>query len=152
MYFTVKVHHATVSAFCGKDGVAALKDALKAILPSDAAVEESVIEPETEGGVFLKELVELKAHLTKQPDIREFAKKVLGSLDEYDKKRVRERLEDYVDDDCCLYLRLSKTEAASGSLVLEYKDPIHATFKLAAYPAKRENALASARELLDEML
>jgi RNA-binding protein len=148
----VKVHHITVSIFCSREAAASQKELLKTVLPPDAAIEENVLEPETEGGVFTKEIVEIKAKLTKQPDIKSFAKKVLEGLDEYDRRKIKENLPDYVDDECCLYLRLSKSEAQGGRIVLEYKDPIHVTFKLAAYPANRENALKSASELLDEML
>ena len=147
----MKVHHITVTAYSSREAAAGLRETLKGILPADTPIEENVIEPETEGAVFTKEMVELSSRLTKNAQMREFASKVLGGLDDYDKRNLRERLSDRVDEECNLYLRLSKAEAAAGRMVVEYKDPVHVTFKLAAYPANRENALKSASELLDEM-
>jgi RNA binding exosome subunit len=145
----VKVHHATVSAFCPPEGVSTLKGILRRILPLDSNIEEILIEPETEGGVFMKDIYELRCRLTNQAEIRELASKILVGLDVYDKKRLREKLSDFLDDECNLYVRLSKSELVAGNMVLEYKDPIHVTFKIAAYPAKRENALAGAKELVE---
>lgn len=138
-----------MSAFCAPDGVSTLKGILRRILPLDYPLEERRIEPETEGGVFTKEMYELRARLTKMNDITELASRIFRGLDDYDKKRVREGLSDYMDDECNLYVRLSKSELVAGHMVLEYKDPIHVTFKIAAYPAKRENALAGAKELVE---
>lgn len=148
----MKVHHITVSAYCPKDGASALRKTLECILPADADIMEEVLEPEADGGVFRSEIVELKTRLTRQKDMREFALKIFGNLDEYDRRDLKETLQDRIDDECNLYLRLSKTEAASERIVFEYKDPIHVTFKLEAYPASRENALKSASELINELL
>jgi RNA-binding protein len=146
----VKIHHITIRVFCDRGGVDELREILSRLLPKGAQVEETVLEPESDGGVFKNELVQLLARLTRQADIREFGSKVLLGLDDYDRRMVLERIGEHVDDDCSLYLRLSKSEAAAGSIVLEYRDPIHVTFKLAVYPAKREAAVEAARELIDE--
>jgi RNA binding exosome subunit len=146
----MKVHHITVSAFCDPKAAPGLRETLMKILPADAEIEEKAIEPETEGGVFTKELVELRARLDKQPQMNDFAAKLLAGLDEYDKKKVIEGLESSIDDECNLYIRLSKAEAAAGAYVLEGKDPIHVTFKIAAYPAKKEKAVEAAREFIKD--
>jgi RNA binding exosome subunit len=150
--YTVKVHHATVRAFCPPEGVSTLKGILRRILPMDYPIEEIRIEAETEGGVFTKEMYKLRSRLTRMNDIQELAAKIIGHLDEYDRKKMREKLSDYMDDECNLYIRLSKSELVAGNMVLEYKDPVHVTFKIAAYPAKRENALAGAKELVESAI
>ena len=146
----MKVHHITVSAYSGGEGAGKLKETLKSILPKDSEVEENVLEPETEGGVFTGELVELKCRLSRQADIREFTSKIFSSLDDYDRRKLLDNLPDFIDDECSLYVRLGKSEAAEGKIVLESKDSIHVTFKLAAYPAKKENAVKAARELIED--
>ncbi len=143
----MKAHHVTVTAYASPGDVEELRGTLEELLPEDTEVEENTLEPEEEGGVFTQELIELKAVVKKQKRIREFTEKVLGSLDEYD-RRLAEEIESCVDDSCNLYLRLSKQEAADGNVVLESKDPIHVRFKIAAYPAKKENALKVVEELL----
>jgi len=148
----VKVHHVTVSAFSTPEGLEGLRNVLKRLLPEEAQVEGRYIEPETDGGVFTKELYEVRCRLTKQADMKEFLKKVFGRLDEYDRGMVLKSLPDLIDDECNMYLRLSKAEASDGNIVLETKDPIHITIKLAAYPARKENAATAAKEMVDEML
>ncbi|MFH1054993.1 MAG: RNA-binding domain-containing protein [Candidatus Altiarchaeota archaeon] len=148
----MKAHHITVSVFAARQDVPKLSETLEAILPKDAAIDERAIEPETEGGVFMMELVELKSQLTRQKEVEEFATTLFKRLDDYDRRKILDNLESFVDDDCKLYIRLSKTEAKAGNIVLEYKDPIHVTVKLAAYPAKKENAVESARKMIEDAL
>ncbi len=146
---TVKVHHITVCAYARPEDALKARAQLTGVLPKDTKVEETILEPEGEGEVFTKELVELKAKLTRQPEIREFTKRLFAGLDGYDRERLAGSLEDRVDDECVFYLRLSKTEAAEGNFVLESKDCIHVACKMAAYPARKEAAVAAARGLLD---
>ena len=146
----MKVHHITVSVFSDRGEIEVLKETLKGILPKDSVVEENVIEPETEGGVFTHEMVELKCAVKRQKDVREFTSRILGSLDDYDKRRIIDNLDSFIDDDCNLYMRLSKSEAGEGNFVLESMDSIHVAFKLAAYPAKKEKAVEVARELMED--
>jgi len=138
-----------VSAYARPDDALKLRAQLAGILPKDTGVEETILEPEKEGEVFTKELVELKARLTKQLDIKEFSKRLFAGLDGYDRERLAAGLDDRVDDECVFYLRLSKTEAAEGNFVLESKDCIHVAYKMAAYPAKKEVAVALVRGLLN---
>jgi RNA binding exosome subunit len=146
----VKIHHITVSVFSDRKKTGELEETLRSILPKDSVIEENVIEPETEGGVFTHEMVELKAGVTRQGDIRKFAATIFGSLDEYDRRRMLQNLGSYVDDECNLYVRISKSEAGGGNIVLESKDSIHITFKLAAYPARKEKAVEVAGELIED--
>ncbi|MBD3388784.1 MAG: hypothetical protein GF416_06925 [Candidatus Altiarchaeales archaeon] len=148
----MKVHHVTISAFSSVEEADALKGVISGMLPEGVEVEDRRIEPEEEGGVFNHELVELKAVVKKQKRIREFVSKVLGSLDDYDARKLREGPDDFIDDRCNLYMRLSKTEAEDGNFVFESGDCIHVRLKLAAYPAKKEKALPIARELIEDAL
>ena len=146
------VHHATASLFCTKEEASRMRKILAGMLPQGIEIDEHVIEPELEGGVFTKELVELKAKITSQKEIKDLYSKILKGLDSYDLDRIKGHLGQYVDDECNLYLRIGKGEAESGSMVIESKDPIHFTFKLAAYPARRQNALESAHKLIEDGL
>ena len=125
-----------------------MRETLAKILPADATVEEVVYEPESEGEVFTSELFEVKSRLENQGGIKEFTSRIFNGLDGYDRRRVLDNLADYVGEDCNLYLRLSKTEAEAGSIVLESKDSIHVKIKIAAFPAKKETAVEVAREII----
>jgi RNA-binding protein len=147
----VKIHHVTVSAFArSKEESTKVRKLLSGILPPDSDIVEAVLEPETEGGVFTKELYEVKAKLVEQKSIKAFTRALIRGLDGYDRKKLLERVNDSVDDDCNLYLRLSKTEAEKGNFVLENRDSIHVTFKLAAFPAKKETAQETAKTLIED--
>lgn len=139
-----------MSAFGKKGDAPRIRQVLLNLLPKDAEVEEKVLEPETEGEVFTHELVELKAKLTKPSEVKEFSSKVISGLDEYDREKITSGIGRYVDDGCNFYLRLSKSEAEAGNIVLESKDCIHIAFKVAAYPAKKENAVEAVRELFSD--
>jgi RNA binding exosome subunit len=137
----VKIHHISVSTFSAKEDLEGLRQILTKLLPKDVVLAEKIIEPEEDGGVFTQELIELNARISKQKDIRAFTKKIFDSLDEYDMCKLKDNIRDFVDDNCNFYLRLSKDELASGNIVLETKDSIHIIFKVAAYPAKKDNAV-----------
>ncbi len=71
-------------------------------------------------------------------------REMLGSqLDE-----VRKNLDLYVDPFGTLHLRLSKQEAYLGKAVLGGRGVIKVEIKLKAYPAKWENFIKAAREIL----
>lgn len=61
---------------------------------------------------------------------------------------VEEELESRLDDDCNLWVRLKKGAALEGEVEPAIDDGIVVRFKLAAYPANRENARETAEELL----
>jgi RNA-binding protein len=146
-----KIHHIKVTAYekSPEELQKTIKDTRK-ILPKDCEIKSGEIEPETEGGVFTNRLYSIEATIKNQKDIREFMTKTLGCLDSYDIKKLRTSVEKHVDEACNLYLRLSKQELAQGQIVLESRNPVHVRIKIAAYPAKKENAIPVAREIIED--
>ena len=56
-----------------------------------------------------------------------------------------------MDDKGNLFLRFDKQRAYLGDLkIIEHGDAIHVKIKIAAYPAKKENAIAGAKEIFGE--
>jgi len=145
----MKIHHLKVRAFASKETLEATRELLRSLLPQDAQIEEARIEPELEGGVFTNTMYDLHSEITGK-ETGAFLKKILSSLDEYDFGRIMEKKDLFLDEECNFYLRLSKKEAAAGSIVLDAKDSIHVTAKIAAYPARKENALKAVDELIKE--
>ncbi len=66
------------------------------------------------------------------------------------RKRVLEELDQRLDEDCNLWMRLDKAAALRGEVGQASGDGLVARIKLEAYPARRENAEESARELLGD--
>ena len=68
-------------------------------------------------------------------------------------KNVLEEIEQRVDDDCVMYMRLDKQKAVGGVYELSHSgDVISVTAKIVAHPAKKEVAVKNVREFLTRML
>ncbi len=147
-----KIHYILVTAFAKPEDAVKLKSLLAKTVPEGAEISEKSFEPESEGGVFTDELVGYTAKITGSKAIREFHTKLMSEMDEYDKKKLLEEVASRVDDECNLYLRLSKNEAAQGCMVFESKDCIHVRYKLACYPAKKQTAVELAQSLIKDGL
>ena len=146
----VKIHYVAVSLFSRMDGIEQGKTLLLGLLPKDTLLAEKLLEPEVEGGVFTEPLYELSAKIFGGSGLK-FLEGLLSSLDDYDFNSILEKKSLYFDDDCNFYLRLSKKEVAAGNVVFDSKDSIHVKAKIAAYPAKKENALKVLDELLEKI-
>ncbi|KYK31088.1 MAG: hypothetical protein AYK23_04205 [Candidatus Proteinoplasmatales archaeon SG8-5] len=99
---------------------------------------------------FGNRTVVLSVDIRKKRDIRAFLKR----LSEADiLKILADEIEERTDDGCVLHFRLEKQGAFEGRLVLAVsKDVVDCALKAAAYPAKKETAVASLRETFQELL
>ena len=66
---------------------------------------------------------------------------------------VLDNIEDRVDDDCILYMRIDKQKAVGGIYEISHSgDVISITAKVVAHPAKKEIAVENARQYLTRMV
>lgn len=79
-------------------------------------------------GHFKNPIILVKANLQGK-EAEALARKVLTCLDEIDKARLREALEDFVDKKGKLYVRLDKQELVQGRLKLCEQDPVRLIIK-----------------------
>jgi RNA binding exosome subunit len=145
----VSIHYATVTAYAREEELDAVKNSVLKILPEGTSISENVFEPEEEGEVFTHKLYALEAKIDKKK-AEDLFKKIMNSLDEYDTKNIAGKPGLHIDDECMFYVRLSKREATEGRIVLDTRDSIQIRFKVAAYPAVRENALKVVLELMKD--
>jgi RNA binding exosome subunit len=137
----IPLHYVDLRAFCyATEDDARVERALRTFLPEDHEVERD----ETEGHHGDRILV-LSARSENADAIRHVLDR-LGDLE--DVERVREELDERVDDNCSLFLRLDKQAALSGDVRLG--DGITLRAKVEAYPATKEAAVENAREALPE--
>jgi len=90
----------------------------------------------------------LSIELTKQKEIVPIFQKLGKALCE----QIAGRLEERIDEDCTLYLRLDKQELVQEKYVLAHHgDVLSVTGKIVSHPAKKEIAVIKMREFLDSL-
>ena len=68
-------------------------------------------------------------------------------------RTVLEEIEQRVDDDCVMYMRLDKQKAVGGVYELSHSgDVISITAKIVSHPAKKDVAVKNVKEFLTRML
>jgi RNA binding exosome subunit len=137
----IPLHYVDLRGFCyATEDDQRVERALGTFLPGDHPVERQ----ETEGHHGDRILV-LSARVEAADGMRQVLD-ALGDLDEL--ARVREELDERVDDNCSLFLRLDKQAALAGEVRLGEGITLRA--KVEAYPAEQPAAVENAREALPE--
>ncbi|SDY41583.1 RNA-binding protein [Halopenitus persicus] len=135
----VPLHYVELRTFCyATEDEKRVTAALETFLPEDAAIDrvENV-------GHHGDRIVVLSARVETADEMRHVLDR-LGDLEHLD--RVIDELDERVDENCSLFLRLDKQAAFRGDVRLG--DGITLRAKVEAYPAKQETAVENARELL----
>ena len=132
-------HYVDLRAFCyATEDEDRVRDALRTVLPADAAIE--AVDGEGHHG---DPIVILSARVERSAEIEMIFDRLQESID---LDRVREELDERLDDNNAVYVGLDKQAAARGEIALGEGLTLRA--KVEAYPAKREAALENAREAL----
>jgi RNA binding exosome subunit len=139
------IHNLSYRAFVyGTESEEKVREALKTLLPS------VVPEKEITEGHHKNQVLILQGKTSKNTEIKMFLEK-LRNLSLHDKKMILKGLEDRMDSRGNLFLRFGKQSAYLGDLKLvAHGDTLHIKMKIAAYPAKKEEALKVARQLFGE--
>ena len=138
----VPVHYVDLRAFSyATESDRRVEDALRTFLPDEFEVETQSVE-----GHNGDRIVTLSARVEKADDVRHVLSR-LADLTEID--RLLSELDDRVTENCELFLRLDKQAAFGGRA--ELGEGLTLRTKVEAYPAKRENSVENAREILSEL-
>jgi RNA binding exosome subunit len=135
----VPLHYVELRTFCyATEDEKRVTAALETFLPEDAAIDrvENV-------GHHGDRIVVLSARVETADEMRHVLDR-LGDLERLD--RVIDELDERVDENCSLFLRLDKQAAFRGDVRLG--DGITLRAKVEAYPAKQTTAVENAGELL----
>lgn len=143
---TVPFHYVDLRTFCyATEDEKRVEEALRTFMPErDPPID--VDRQETEGFHGDRILV-LSTRLEKAEEIRHVLS-VLADCNDLD--TVVAELEERVDENCSLFIHLDKQAAFKGEAALG--EGISLRAKVEAYPAKKDTALANAREALDALL
>ncbi|PSQ08006.1 hypothetical protein BRC97_01075 [Halobacteriales archaeon QS_6_71_20] len=139
---SVPFHYVDLRAFCyATEDERRVADALRRFLPEAVELERVV-----NTGHHGDRIVVLSARVERADEVRHVLS-TLSELAEWD--RVLAEIDERVDDDNSLFLRLDKQAAFGGSVELGRGITLRA--KVEAYPAKHEKAVANARETFEEL-
>ena len=136
------IHNISYRVFVyGTENEEKVKEAVKTLFPN------SHPQTDTTEGYFKNPVLILHDKITKNREIKEFVE-ILKQIDAASKKRLRSELENKMDERGNLFLRFDKQRAYLGDLkIIEHGDAIHVKINVAAYPAKKENAIEVAKDI-----
>ena len=139
------IHNLSYRAFVyGTENEEKVREALSTLLPTAQPTKEI-----TEG-YHKNQVIILQGKITKKRETKDFLEK-LRALKPSSKKRILRELEDRMDDRGNLFLRFDKQRAYLGDFkIVEHGDSLHLKLKIAAYPARKEEALKIARQIFKE--
>lgn len=139
---SVPFHYVDLRAFCYEtEDEKRVIQALKTFLP-----EEVEIEGATSSGYHGDRIVVLSVRLDNADDVRHVLAK-LNELPTID--TIIDELDERVDENCALFLRLDKQAAFRGDVRLGEGITLRA--KVEAYPAKQPAAVQNARDALEQV-
>ena len=138
----VPFHYVELRAFSyATEDEKRVAQALETFLPEDVEFERNVSE-----GHHGDRIVVLSARVERADEVRHVLSQV-ATLD--DVADVLDELDHRVDDNCSFFLTFDKQAAFEGDV--RRGDGVTLRAKVEAYPAKRENAVANAREALESL-
>ncbi len=138
----VPFHYVDLRTFCySTEDEKRVEAALRTFLPEDIEIER-----ETTEGHYGDRILILSVRLERADEVRHVLSKLteLGSFD-----RLLRELEDRIDENCAFFIQLDKQAAYRGDV--ELGDGLMLRGKVEAYPAKKERAIETASEALEEL-
>ncbi|MFB6155698.1 MAG: RNA-binding protein [Haloferacaceae archaeon] len=137
---SVPFHYVDLRTFCyATEDEKRVEQALRTFLPDEYEIARA-----ESTGHHGDRIVVLSARVENADDVRHVLSR-LSELAEID--RVVDELDERVDDNCALFLRLDKQAAFGGDVRLGEGITLRA--KVEAYPAKHDAAVENAREALE---
>ena len=139
------IHNLSYRAFVyGTENEEKVREAIFTILPTAKPLKEI-----TEG-YYKNQVIILHGKITKKREIKDFLEKI-NTIKPSTKKRILRELEDRMDERGNLFLRFDKQRAYLGDIKLVgHGDSLHLKLKIAAYPARKEEALKVARQIFED--
>jgi len=119
-----------------------LRNVFLSLFPFDLEKEKLLLNEESTESLAGGNITILRLRLEKQRHIKEFMKKLLSELDADQRSLLLSQKESRLDEEINFFIRLLKGDLVKGSYKLtDSGNCFHITLGIAAYPAKRENAL-----------
>ncbi|PSQ57456.1 MAG: hypothetical protein BRD23_08460 [Halobacteriales archaeon SW_9_67_25] len=141
---SVPLHYVDLRAFCFvTEDDKRVEDALRTFLPEDVPVDRATSE-----GHHGDRILVLSARVENADEVRTVLEQV-GELPGKQLGRVRDELDERVDENCSLFLTFEKQDAFDGEVRLG--DGITFRAKVEAYPANKDAAVENARDIFERL-
>ncbi len=144
-------NNAGIRVFCGEgEDKEAVIGKLKLLLPFDAEKERIRIEEQTAEGFDEKRIKILSVTLTKDRHLNAFISNLLKILGD-EKKTLLEQIDSRLDNELNFFIRLDKEMLLKDKFVLtDSGNCYHVRISVAAFPKRREKAIAMLKGLLNQ--
>ncbi len=141
------VHTVKITVF-SKDEVNLLSPLLS-FFPFNLEKEKIKVEKTAADGLEDKKIMVYKVILTKERHTNQFIKHLIERLDDKQKELISGQLESRLDNELNFFLRFDKDELIKENKLklTDTGNCFHIKMSIAAFPAKRENALAVVKEM-----
>lgn len=141
---SVPLHYVDLRAFIyATEAERRVETALQTLLPEEFEIDHTYSE-----GHHGDPITVLSARVETTGRLQDLLDR-MAALPPAERARLHEEVDERVDENASLFVSLDKQAAYSGEVRLG--DGITFRGKVEAYPAKRENVVASARSLLEEL-
>jgi RNA binding exosome subunit len=138
----VPFHYVDLRTFCySTEDEKRVEAAVRTFLPDDVELEREVTE-----GHHGDRILVLSARLERADEVRHVLSKLAG-LDDFE--GLIDELDQRVDENCAFFLQLDKQAAYNGDV--ELGTGLMLRGKVEAYPAKKERAVETAEEALEDL-
>lgn len=136
------IHNISYRTFVyGTENEEKVKKAVKTLFPNSSPQQEYI------EGYYQNPVLILHDKIERNRDIKDFIAKMEHLPVSY-RNKILDDLDRKMDDKGNLFLRFNKQKAYLDELeVVEHGDSIHVKIKIAAYPARKEQAMKIARKL-----
>ena len=136
------IHNISYRTFVyGTENEEKMKKAVKTLFPNSSPQQEYI------EGYYQNPVLILHDKIEKKREIKDFIVK-MENLPSSCRNKILDDLDRKMDDKGNLFLRFNKQKAYLDELeVVEHGDSIHVKIKIAAYPARKEQAMKIARKL-----
>ncbi|MFC6767415.1 RNA-binding protein [Natrinema soli] len=143
----IPLHYVDLRTFCyATEDEKRVEEALRTFLPDDGDDEPFEIERAESEGHYGDRILVLSARVEKADDVRHVLSR-LADLESFDE--LIDELDDRVTENTELFLRLDKQAAFAGDVRLG--QGITFRGKVEAYPAKKEQAVENAEDVLERL-
>jgi len=143
-------HHIELSVFAheGEDKEK-IKQTLKSLVHIDFEEEKLKVDEKTATSFQEKKIKIYKILLEKEKHTKVFLEALLSKLTKEQKEMLLIQKESRLDEDLCFFIRLEKDQLMQGKTeITDSGNCFHIKIHIAAFPAKRENAM----QVIDKLL